>query len=149
MIPSVVATVTSHYKADVISKALHPVEGGHPDGLDLNETDKGIFMNKLLATLVFGLVAVGAFAQGSAPVVTGTAPAATAQVGAKAEVKPAAAVDTKAGVKADAKADVKADAKTEAKSDKMAEHKAAKPAHKHEHKKAAAAASAPKADAAK
>jgi hypothetical protein len=82
-------------------------------------------MNKLLATLVAGFFAVGAFAQApaGAPVVA-TKPAALAAP-AKVETK-----DAKADLKADAKADVKASAKAKAEKSEVAkaEKKAAKAA---------------------
>mgnify|MGYP006898277414 CR=1 FL=1 len=90
-------------------------------------------MNKLLATLVAGFFAVGAFAQApaGAPVVA-TKPAALAAP-AKVETKDAKAdvkAEAKADVKADAKADVKATAKAKAEKNEVAkaEKKAAKAA---------------------
>jgi hypothetical protein len=79
--------------------------------------DEGItLMNKLLATLIAGFFAAGAFAQ--APAAT-TAPATPAAVApAKADAKTEAKVDAKAA-KADVKAEAKA-AKLKAKADAKA-----------------------------
>lgn len=93
-------------------------------------------MNKLLATLVAGFFAVGAFAQApSAAPVVATKPAALAAP-AKVETK-----DVKAEAKADVKAEAKADAKAAAKvkAEKKDAAKAEKKAVKEEKKAAKAA----------
>jgi hypothetical protein len=61
----------------------------------LIQTSQGIDMNKVLAALIAGLFAAGAFAQAAAPAAAPAAPAAKAApaADAKADAKPAAKAD--------------------------------------------------------